>query len=136
MLTNCGLISEGLDVPALGALVILRPTQSLALHLQMFGRVGRPHPGKTHSVILDHAGNVERLGLPNDPHEWSLEGRPKRSAQYGAPVKRCPECSALVAAGCRTCPHCGAVLVTGTPLTERPGHLVEVDQQLLARLQS
>jgi superfamily II DNA or RNA helicase len=138
VLTNCGLISEGVDVPAAAALVVLRPTLSLALHLQMLGRVGRPYPGKARSIVLDHAGNTLRLGLPNTEHRWSLHGRPKEARQWGAPVKRCPYCSVVIPAGCRQCPHCGAELVTGEPPEERPGRLVPImhEQQLRARLRA
>jgi superfamily II DNA or RNA helicase len=138
VLSNCGLISEGVDVPELGALVILRPTASLTLHLQMLGRVGRPYEGKTHSVILDHAGNCFRLGLPNDEHKWSLEGRPKAPVQYGAPLKRCPNCGALIAAGCHACPHCGCVCVNTELPAEAPGRLVQVteDERLMMALRS
>ena len=46
MFCNCGLISEGLDVPDVLAVILLRPTQSLALYLQQVGRALRPVPGK------------------------------------------------------------------------------------------
>jgi DNA repair protein RadD len=39
LLTNCGLISEGVDVPIVGAAIL--PTQSLAVYLQQVGGVRR-----------------------------------------------------------------------------------------------
>jgi DNA repair protein RadD len=138
VLTNCGLISEGVDVPALGALVLLRPTASLTLHLQMLGRAGRPYPGKTHSIILDHAGNTASLGLPNDPHEWSLQGR-GRNETGAAPDKTCPECGGAIPLAARVCPECGVVLTDETLIPdETPGELVRVerDQALFRRLRS
>jgi Helicase conserved C-terminal domain len=43
VITNCGLISEGVDVPAIGAALFLCPTASLGLYLQEVGRALRPH---------------------------------------------------------------------------------------------
>ena len=43
VLTNCVLVSEGLDVPAVTAVLLLRPTKSLALHLQQVGGPYGPH---------------------------------------------------------------------------------------------
>jgi superfamily II DNA or RNA helicase len=74
VLTSAELISEGLDVPAVGAVILLRPTKSLALHLQQIGRGMRPAPGKTHLVVLDHAGNILKHGLPDAERAWSLDG--------------------------------------------------------------
>jgi DNA repair protein RadD len=104
---NCGIVSEGLNVPVVGGVILLRPTKSPALYLQQIGRALRPAPGKQRTVILDHAGNVFRHGFPDLEHPWSLAGRPKKRGQ--APVKRCPDCGALIPAAARECPECGAV---------------------------
>jgi DNA repair protein RadD len=120
---NCGIISEGLDVPSVGGVILLRPTKSLALYLQQIGRALRPADGKDRAVILDHSGNVYRHGFPDLEHGWSLHGRPKQKGK--APVKRCSSCGALVAAAARVCPECGAALPVkpvskpvSTPLVE------------------
>ena len=81
VLSNCGLISEGVDVPAIGAAILLRPTASLALYLQQVGRALRPAPGKDRAIILDFAGNVSRHGLPDEPREWTLDAKPRRSRE-------------------------------------------------------
>jgi DNA repair protein RadD len=57
VLTSCALIGEGVDVPSVGGCILLRPTASVGLHLQMIGRCLRPQPGKT-AVVLDHVGNT------------------------------------------------------------------------------
>ncbi|MBW0173790.1 MAG: DEAD/DEAH box helicase, partial [Vulcanococcus sp.] len=51
VLTSCALIGEGVDGPSVGGCILLRPTQSEALHLQMIGRCLRPQAGKR-AVIL------------------------------------------------------------------------------------
>jgi superfamily II DNA or RNA helicase len=107
VVTNCALISEGLDIPTVGGVILLRPTKSLAVYLQQIGRALRPAPGKR-AIILDHSGNALRHGLPDLEHEWSLAGRPKKK---GPPlVKRCRECGALIPIAARACPECGADL--------------------------
>ena len=108
ILTNCGLISEGLDIPSVGGVILLRPTKSLALHLQQIGRALRPAPDKARAIVLDHAGNVFRHGMPDLEHPWSLEGRPKKRGK--ALVRRCPDCGALIPISTRVCPECGADL--------------------------
>ena len=73
VLTSCEIISEGTDIPIVGAAILLRPTKSLGLYLQQVGRAMRPYPGKEYTIILDHVGNVDRHGLPDEYREWSLE---------------------------------------------------------------
>jgi DNA repair protein RadD len=74
VLTTCDLISEGLDVPAVGAVILLRPTQSLVLYMQQIGRGMRPAPGKSALIVLDHVGNVARHGIPDLERNWTLAG--------------------------------------------------------------
>jgi superfamily II DNA or RNA helicase len=74
LLTSCDLISEGLDVTNVGAVILLRPTKSLTLYLQQVGRGMRPAPGKEALVVLDHVGNVIKHGLPDQERKWSLAG--------------------------------------------------------------
>jgi superfamily II DNA or RNA helicase len=126
VLCNCGLISEGLDVPGVHATLLLRPTKSLALYLQQVGRALRPAPGKDRALILDHAGNVLRHGLPDSRRAWSLEGRAKVASDQ--PLRRCPECGAIIGFSCWTCPECGAVLRAPAERVEIESHLVVAER--------
>ena len=74
VLTSCDLISEGLDVPSVGAVILLRPTGSLILCLQQIGRGMRPKADGSKLVVLDHAGNTVRHGLPEEDRAWTLDG--------------------------------------------------------------
>jgi DNA repair protein RadD len=111
---SCDLISEGTDIPAITAAILLRPTQSLGLYIQQVGRALRPSPGKPHAYILDHVGNVLTHGLPEERREWSLDGeekkRRKKNDDAEAPIKTsmCDECF-CVHAPAPTCPECGYV---------------------------
>jgi superfamily II DNA or RNA helicase len=125
---NCSLISEGLDVPNVTGVILLRATKSLTLHLQTIGRCLRPGLGKR-AIILDHTGNSLRHGLPDFEHEWTLDGRPAQ--QKGAAlVKRCPECGAVIPLALRECPGCGADLRPATPKPAAvPDRLVALDPE-------
>jgi superfamily II DNA or RNA helicase len=106
VLTSCQLIGEGVDVPSVAGCILLRPTQSVSLHLQMIGRCLRPQPGKT-AVILDHVGNTQRLGHHLEEREWSLDGTPKRDREAAPSVKVCPKCFACLPSGVQRCSECG-----------------------------
>ncbi len=135
VLCSCDLISEGLDVPAVGAVILLRPTKSLGLYLQQVGRGLRPAAGKTHLVVLDHAGNTLRHGPPEMPREWSLAGRPKkkRDQDDAPPARQCPECFA-VHAPAPVCPECGHEYeVKAREIEHVAGELQDVTDTMAAR---
>ncbi len=50
------LFNEGVDVPAVDTLLMLRPTDSPTLFLQQLGRGLRRHPSKTVCTVLDFVG--------------------------------------------------------------------------------
>jgi len=133
VLTSCELISEGFDLPAVTAAIMLRPTQSLAVWIQQAGRAIRPAPGKERAIILDHVGNVERHGLIEDVRDWTLEGRKKRerAANDNFPIiRRCPSCFVVYRPGRKTCPECGAESVPSQrEIEQREGELRELQRQ-------
>lgn len=107
VLTSCELISEGFDLPAVNAAILLRPTQSLSMHLQQVGRALRPYPGKANAIILDHVGNCLRHGLAEQERDWDLSGREKRLKKSSlVETKQCSKCFAIFAG--TVCPQCGA----------------------------
>jgi superfamily II DNA or RNA helicase len=74
VLSNVEIITEGFDFPECEVVQLARPTKSLALYLQMVGRVMRRALGKEHGLILDNAGLWLEHGLPTIDREWSLQG--------------------------------------------------------------
>ncbi len=135
VVSNCGILTEGWDLPNLGAVICARPTQSLALHVQMLGRVQRPAPGKTQALILDHAGNVHRHGFAEDDREWTLSASKAKRAnsEFVAPVKTCKSCYLVVPLNTRTCPECGAAFVVEeTEMREKAGELSELTAESAA----
>lgn len=51
------LFSEGVDLPSIDTVLLLRPTESKILFLQQIGRGLRHSPGKSQLVIIDFVGN-------------------------------------------------------------------------------
>ena len=108
-------ISEGFDLPDLDAIVWLRATQSLGFWLQGCGRALRPAPGKTQALILDHVGNTWRHLYPDEPHEWSLDGRKAKPRSethteegHALSLVRCGRCFTMHPTA-PVCPRCGHV---------------------------
>lgn len=137
ILSNVELFGEGFDLPALEVAILLRPTQSLGLYLQQVGRALRPFPGKTHALILDHAGNCARHGLPDEEREWSLVGRLDNEGKKnsGESVRICPRCFAAQFPGRTCCSFCGHVFdVKPRVVEQEDGDLSEVDIEAM-RLQ-
>lgn len=128
VLSNVDLFGEGFDLPAIEVAILMRPTQSLALYLQQIGRALRPYPGKSHAVILDHAGNVTRFGMPDEPRVWKLDQEKRKRGTKGAiPVRICPKCFAACPAASVKCPQCGTVFpIAGREVEEVEGELAEI----------
>lgn len=129
VLTSCDLISEGFDVPGLHAIMLLRPTQSLTIHLQQIGRGLRPAEGKEYAIILDHVGNTARHGLPDVDRQWSLDGRAAREkreqdGEISNAVRQCLKCFAVSPAAAAKCVECGELFPA------KPRQVEEVDGEL------
>lgn len=84
VISNVEIITEGFDFPGCEAVLLARPTKSLALYLQMVGRVMRPAPGKDAGIVLDNAGLWQDHGLATIARDWTLHGKAKK---LGNPVK-------------------------------------------------
>lgn len=129
VVSNCAVLTEGWDCPAVECIILLRPTASETLGIQMIGRGLRPYPGKTVLRIHDHAGVVLAHGLPETPRDYSLE---QDKPPGEAPLTRCRECYALFPAGCTTCPNCGAVLERpegkGREIVYVEGRCIDLDE--------
>ncbi len=113
VLSSVNVLSIGFDVPSASCAILARPTLSEALHIQQVGRVIRPAPGKTEAIILDHAANTLRFGLPVDfevPELSSKERKPRAKALKAQRKKlKCDACGFVTGPGSK-CPACGALL--------------------------
>lgn len=126
-LTFCNLISEGYDLPLLEVYIGARPTMSLQIMIQHWGRVMRTAPGKQHGLILDHAGNVSLHGLPDEDRVWTLEKSVDRKTRSQVPtVRTCHKCFAMHRPQPK-CPVCGHEYeVSGRMVDHVDGELEQV----------
>jgi DNA repair protein RadD len=104
-LTNANVLTTGFDYPDIDVVVMMRPTMSASLYVQMAGRGMRVKSHTDHCLVLDFAGVVEMHGPITNVQP------PKKSTGDGegeAPVKVCDACGELVHISAMACPACGA----------------------------
>ncbi len=155
-IVSCELISEGFDAPAVVCGILLRQTKSLAVNMQQVGRLLRPDyadgfdlmtkagrlaataaSSKPKAIILDHAGNSFRHGLPDEDREWSLEAGKKK--EQAIALKTCPNCfgySRTWDKACKACGHKYNVAARPREVDHVAGELVELDPTKMARLRA
>lgn len=103
------MLSEGIDVPRIDAIVLLRPTRSPVLALQTIGRALRLFQGKLDALILDFGKVIESIGPINNPRI------PKKGDRKGGGdailMKFCKACFEYVSTSTKICPACDAPFV-------------------------
>ena len=132
MLINVNLLREGFDAPEADILLCVRTTHSLALYLQMAGRVLRPKHDGRRAILLDLVDNALRHGLVDADRDWAIGGAEISDGTGEAPVMICRGpaevdddgyvvvgkgkepptcwdggCGAINAPGADQCRHCG-----------------------------
>lgn len=119
---NNNILTTGVDIPDIDFIVVLRPTGSAVLWVQMLGRGTRPvyasgydlsdftqrwqaiyAGGKQNCLVGDFAGNTKRLGPINDP----VVPRKKGEKPGKAPVRECERCETYNHASAKVCINCG-----------------------------
>lgn len=118
-IVNDGILTTGFNSPWVDCIVLLRPTASPGLHVQILGRGTRAVyaagfdldtiDGRLAAMaasckpngclVLDFAGNTMRLGPINDPRIPKKKGK----GTGEVPVKICPSCGSYVHAAQRFC---------------------------------
>jgi DNA repair protein RadD len=133
VVTNVDVLCEGWDQPSVKCVVLARPTQSARMHLQQAGRCLRPYMVQgisQRAIILDHAGNMARHGLPQEDRQFTLDTGEKRNAS-GPNVRVCKECYAMFSGSTNTCPECKAIVqpsdVRAPIETDATVNLIELD---------
>lgn len=114
VLVNVTIASYGFDAPSVTCVQACRPTCSIVLWLQMIGRGMRPGHGPL--MVLDHAGNTQKLGMADDLFRWTLDdkkaaahnwSRDERSGEEEeSKAHTCDQCKHIFK-GSRVCPMCG-----------------------------
>lgn len=72
VLVNCGVFTEGTDIPNIDCIILARPTRSRNLLIQMIGRGMRLHPGKQNCHIIDMVAGLE-TGIVTTPTLFGLD---------------------------------------------------------------
>ncbi|KAL3418360.1 hypothetical protein PVAG01_10076 [Phlyctema vagabunda] len=72
VLVNCGVFTEGTDIPNIDCVLLARPTKSRNLLVQMIGRGMRLHPGKKDCHIIDMVASLE-TGIVTVPTLFGLD---------------------------------------------------------------
>ncbi len=136
VVSNCMVLTEGLDCPVVGCIVLARPTRQQGLYRQMAGRGLRPAEGKRDLILVDHAGAVFAHGKLEDRIEWTLETDKRavnpehesRDAEARSRLVECSACGAIRTAG-EPCDECGFFpKPRGDAIVFRDGDLQEVGE--------
>lgn len=83
VICTCDLYNEGVDLPFVDTLILLRPTASATLFMQQLGRGLRLAPGKTSCLVLDFIGQHRKEFRFDDIYE-ALTGIPKAKLEAAA----------------------------------------------------
>lgn len=162
-LVNVDLFGEGFDLPAIEVVSFARPTESLGLFIQQFGRVLRLFIGaelmaqweglsieqrqwyinsssKPVGIVIDHVGNISRHLLPDTYRKWTLKRRDRRSSSGqsgGVPMWACFECSRSWEKIYNSCLQCGAPMPEPASRSSPEfvdGDLIELSAEILEHL--
>lgn len=129
IMVNVNLFTEGIDLPGVDVCIMLRPTKSLSLYLQFAMRALNPREGKK-AILIDHVGNHNIHGLPNQDREWTLDGVKTNKNNSEKSTTTCEECFAtfwrdqLIDGNC---PCCGAVVVEKKEIREVEKENVDIE---------
>ena len=104
---NVSVLTTGTDIPNIDTVVLLRPTASAGLFVQMIGRGFRlsPDTGKRECLVLDYGQNILRHGCAD---QISVRAPRAGGPKAPPPAKECPHCRTLMPASLMRCPGCGA----------------------------
>ena len=151
VLVNVTIASYGFDAPTVSCIQACRPTKSIVLHLQMIGRGMRPakdddgnvikdpeHPDFKQCMMLDHAGNVQGLGMADDLFRWTLDDKkpaahnwtrdPRSGEAEESKPHTCQDCGHIFKQS-RVCPMCGWKV----PFSKRDVDVIEADLVRIGR---
>ena len=122
VLCQHSIVTEGVDIPGIEAIQLVRPTKSLIVWFQAIGRALRPAPNKETAIIIDHTDTHLNLPWPDDEIPWSLDPISLKGSKWSI---GCPECHHVFRPTpserdrcLATCPNCN---VKFTFKTEKSG---------------
>ncbi len=132
VLVSVGVLTVGVDIPEIEVCGIVRPTHSEILHIQIIGRALRITPGKDENVIIiDHAGNCLKHGLPCIKREPDLNPK-KVKAVTDIAIKSCSKCFIVYEPKLKACPNCGfqeLIKKRDSTINHQDGELVQYSEE-------
>lgn len=159
-LVSVDCLGEGVDVPAIEVISMVRKTASFQLYAQQFGRSLRPMIDdaifnnwgdytdaervafiaasmKPKAIVIDHVGNCMYHGLPDVPQVYSLDRRESgRRKNVVSMLRTCDECLQPYERFLLACPRCNAPYIIASRASPQAvdGDLIELDAEVLAQL--
>lgn len=115
VIVSVGVLTTGVDIPPLRAILCCRPTKSYNLWIQILGRGTRPSPGKENFLVFDLSGNLRLHGPIEAELIASLDSIPPNPK---ITIVTCDVCFAAFEKGTDVCPACGASLAKTKPREE------------------
>ena len=83
VLVNCGILTEGTDIPNIDCVIMGRPTKSPVLFQQMIGRGMRLSPEKEDCLVLDFIDSCSQIpGLVTTPTLLGLDPTTEMKGQF------------------------------------------------------
>jgi DNA repair protein RadD len=109
-LVSVNQVTEGYSYTAIDTVILLRPTRSPRLMVQMIGRGLRNHDGKENCLVLDYGDVLMNCGTPRSPiiEEIKIRGYKKTILSE---FRSCPACLMYNPRTNETCDNCGKELV-------------------------
>lgn len=93
---TCGIFNEGVDIPEVNQVVMLRPTESSIIFIQQLGRGLRKYENKEYVVIIDFIGNYTKSYLIPKALSGDRSGSKENLRAYVAEGTRLlPGCSSI-----------------------------------------
>jgi len=132
VLCNCNIFSTGVDIPVAQVGIMVRPTMSEILYVQQIGRLLRPHKNKDYAIILDHAGNTHRHGMPFEVRDAVIGADDKNKNKNKNNIGKlrtytCKECFYISATNFIQCPMCDHERkLTDRVIDHEDGELIEI----------
>lgn len=121
-ISNVGILTTGFDFPAIDCVVLIRPTLSTGLYLQMVGRGIRisPETHKENCLLLDFGENVLRHGPIGNPR---VNAKISRKGEGLTMLRVCPRCLEVMERSVYICPSCGYEFPVKASSTEKTRYL-------------
>jgi DNA repair protein RadD len=123
------MLSEGVDIPCVDAIILMRATKSPTLMVQTIGRGLRPFLGKRDCVVLDYGRVIENCGPIDAPYIRDPSTKRTRGQVFQPTIRLCSGCLIYLPHDTVTCPDCGHIeqtVVDRMKALERQAQLAKI----------